>query len=104
MQAVMAMPDIVVQALALALRYLRQFGLEKVLQMGASFRSFAGHSEMSLSPNALRQLEVFTSVPDNAQPFHVLNFQVTKLLFWKYLCEGIKFEYTEIVAHYFAWR
>lgn len=55
----MAMPDIVVQALALALRYLRQFGLEKVLQLGTSFRSFAGHSEMSLSPNTLRQLEVF---------------------------------------------
>jgi DNA mismatch repair protein MSH3 len=54
----MAMPDIVVQALALALRYLRQFGLEKVLRLGASFRSFSGHSEMSLSPNALRQLEV----------------------------------------------
>lgn len=58
MQIVMGMSDIVVQALALVLRYLRQFGLEKVLQIGTSFRTFADHSEMSLSPNALRQLEV----------------------------------------------
>ncbi|KAG0589041.1 hypothetical protein KC19_2G287300 [Ceratodon purpureus] len=64
LEAVMAMPDIVVQALALALRYLRQFGLEKVLQLGASFRSFAGHSEMSLSPNALRQLEILRNNAD----------------------------------------
>jgi hypothetical protein len=68
-----------VQALALALRYLRQFGLEKVLQLGASFRSFAGHSEMSLSPNALRQLEVLGSLFDKCTTFYVLCFQVTEL-------------------------
>lgn len=68
-QAVMAMPDIVMQSLALALRYLRQFGMEKVLKLGASFRRFAGHSEMSLSPNALRQLEVLASATDESMTF-----------------------------------
>lgn len=57
----MAMPDIVLQALALALQYLRQFGLEDVLRLGASFRPFAGQSEMNLSPNALQQLEVLVT-------------------------------------------
>lgn len=64
LEAVMAMPDIVMQSLALALRYLRQFGMEKVLKLGASFRRFAGHSEMSLSPNALRQLEILRNNAD----------------------------------------
>lgn len=54
----MRMPDIVVQALALALRYLKQFNLERVLRLGAMFRPFSGQKEMNLSPNALRQLEV----------------------------------------------
>lgn len=54
----MRMPDIVVQALALALRYLKQFGLEKVLRLGTTFRPFFTQNEMNLSPNAIRQLEV----------------------------------------------
>jgi hypothetical protein len=57
----MRMPDLVVQALALALRYLKQFHLERVLRLGAVFRPFSGRTEMNLSPNALRQLEVLTA-------------------------------------------
>eukprot|EP00897_Mesotaenium_endlicherianum_P004644 jgi/Mesen1/4207/ME000219S03329 len=67
LEAVMAMPDLVVQALALALQYLRQFGLQQVLRFGASFRPFAGDNEMSLSPNALRQLEVLRNSADGKE-------------------------------------
>lgn len=52
------MPDLVVQALALTIRYLKQFGLEKVLCIGASFRPFSSNFEMTLSANALQQLQV----------------------------------------------
>ena len=55
----MNMPDLVVQALALTIRYLKQFGLERVLCLGASFRPFSSNFEMTLSANALQQLEVF---------------------------------------------
>lgn len=55
----MNMPDLVVQALALTIRYLKQFGLERVLCLGASFRPLSSNFEMTLSANALQQLEVF---------------------------------------------
>lgn len=56
----MNMPDLVIQALALTIRYLKQFGLERVLGLGASFRPFSSNFEMTLSANALQQLEVLT--------------------------------------------
>lgn len=54
----MAMPGLAIQALALIIRHLKQFGLERVLCLGASFRPFSGNMEMTLSANALQQLEV----------------------------------------------
>ena len=48
------LPPLVLQALAHALDYLKPFGLEAVLRMGASFREFSSAHEMNLSPNALR--------------------------------------------------
>ena len=54
----MSMPDLAVQALALTIRHLRQFGFERILCMGASFRPFSTNMEMTLSANALQQLEV----------------------------------------------
>ncbi|CAM6092495.1 unnamed protein product [Calypogeia fissa] len=64
LEVIMSMPDIVVQALALALRYLQQFNLERVLRLGAVFRPFSGHEEMNLSPNSLRQLEILNNNTD----------------------------------------
>ncbi|KAJ7547890.1 hypothetical protein O6H91_08G108400 [Diphasiastrum complanatum] len=58
MEAVMAMSELVIQALMLAIRYLKQFHLENVLRFGANFHPFAAHDEMILSPNTIRQLEV----------------------------------------------
>ena len=54
----MSMPDLAVQALALTIRHLKQFGFERILCMGASFRPFSSNMEMTLSANALQQLEV----------------------------------------------
>lgn len=54
----MAMPHLAVQALGLIVSHLKQFGLERVLCLGASFRPFSSNMEMTLSANALQQLEV----------------------------------------------
>ncbi|BBM97575.1 DNA mismatch repair protein MSH3 [Marchantia polymorpha subsp. ruderalis] len=67
LEVVMRMPDIVVQALALALRYLKQFGLEKVLRLGTTFRPFFTQNEMNLSPNAIRQLEILKNNADGSE-------------------------------------
>lgn len=64
LEAIMAMPELVIQALALALRHLKQFGLERVLRLGATFRPFARVSEMSLSSNTLQQLEILQNNAD----------------------------------------
>ena len=58
----MAMPDFAVQALALLNRHLKQFGLERILCLGASFRPFSGNMEMTLSANTLQQLEVIEAI------------------------------------------
>ncbi|KAK9861330.1 hypothetical protein WJX84_009535 [Apatococcus fuscideae] len=57
-EEVSKLPPLVLQALAHALDYLKPFGLETVLRMGANFREFSSAHEMNLSPNALSQLEV----------------------------------------------
>lgn len=54
----MNMPDLAVEALALTIRHLKQFGFERILCLGASFRPYSAKMEMSLSANALQQLEV----------------------------------------------
>lgn len=54
----MNMPNLAIQALALTIRHLKQFGLERILHLGASFRPFSSNMEMTLSANALQQLEV----------------------------------------------
>lgn len=63
-EATMAMPDLVVQALALALRYLKQFKLERILSLSASFHPLASKYEMALSANTLQQLEVLRNNVD----------------------------------------
>jgi DNA mismatch repair protein MSH3 len=58
MQGVMAMPELVVQAMALSVRYLKGFEMERLIYFGSSFRPFSANTEMSLSANTLQQLEV----------------------------------------------
>ncbi|KAL5214875.1 hypothetical protein ABZP36_004027 [Zizania latifolia] len=57
-EGIMAMPELVVQALALSVRYLKGFGMDRIICFGSSFRPFTANTEMSLSANALQQLEV----------------------------------------------
>ncbi|XP_057995328.1 DNA mismatch repair protein MSH3 isoform X2 [Hevea brasiliensis] len=57
-EGIMNMPDLAMQALALTIRHLKQFGLERILCLGASFRPFSSNMEMNLSANTLQQLEV----------------------------------------------
>ncbi|KAF6159581.1 hypothetical protein GIB67_008010 [Kingdonia uniflora] len=66
-EGIMAMPGLAVQALALTLRHLKQFGLERVLYLGASFRTFSSNIEMTLSANALQQLEVLKNNFDGSE-------------------------------------
>jgi DNA mismatch repair protein MSH3 len=54
----MEMPELVVLAFALSVRYLKGFGMEKIVCFGSSFRPVSSDTEMSLSANALQQLEV----------------------------------------------
>lgn len=57
-QGIIAMSELAVQALALTIRYLKRFGFERMLHLGASFRPLCSNFEMSLSANTLCQLEV----------------------------------------------
>ncbi|KAJ8554450.1 hypothetical protein K7X08_025128 [Anisodus acutangulus] len=66
-QGIMGMPDLAIQALALIIRHLKQFGLERVLCLGASFRPFSSNMEMTLSANALQQLEVLKNNFDGSE-------------------------------------
>ncbi|KAG0460562.1 hypothetical protein HPP92_020859 [Vanilla planifolia] len=57
-EGILSMPELSVQALATTMRYMKKFGLEKILCMGASFRPFFSNVELTLSANTLHQLEV----------------------------------------------
>lgn len=56
----MNLPDLAIQALALTIRHLKEFGFERILGSGASLRHFVSNTEMILSANTLQQLEVIS--------------------------------------------
>ncbi|OIW12510.1 hypothetical protein TanjilG_04674 [Lupinus angustifolius] len=64
---IMNMPDLAVQALALTIRHLKEFGFESTLCSGASLRPFSSNMEMTLSANALQQLEVLKNSNDGSE-------------------------------------
>ncbi|KAK8487123.1 hypothetical protein V6N13_046574 [Hibiscus sabdariffa] len=66
-QGVMNMPDLALQALALTIRHLKQFGFERILCFGASFRPLSSSMEMNLSANALQQLEILRNNSDGSE-------------------------------------
>ncbi|XP_010255451.1 PREDICTED: DNA mismatch repair protein MSH3 [Nelumbo nucifera] len=79
-EGIISMPELSVQALALAIRHLKQFGLERILCMGASFRPFSTEMEMTLSANALQQLEILRNNSDgseNGSLLQLMNHTVT---------------------------
>ncbi|CAM0904859.1 unnamed protein product [Alopecurus aequalis] len=65
-EGVLAMPDLVVQAMALSVRYLKGFDMERLICFGSSFRPFSANTEMSLSANALQQLEILKNNSDGS--------------------------------------
>ncbi|KAL5812968.1 hypothetical protein ACOSQ3_027918 [Xanthoceras sorbifolium] len=79
-QAIMDMPDLAVQALALTVRHLKQFGFERIVCLGASFRSLTSKVEMTLSANALQQLEVLRNNSNGSEfgsLLHTMNHTLT---------------------------
>ncbi|KAK4283171.1 hypothetical protein QN277_000153 [Acacia crassicarpa] len=64
---IMNMPDLAVQALALTIRHLKQFGFERILCIGASLRPLSNNMEMTLSANTLQQLEVLKNNSDGSE-------------------------------------
>ncbi|KAK1284628.1 DNA mismatch repair protein MSH3 [Acorus calamus] len=65
-EGILAMPELAVQALALTIRHLKQFGLDRILNLGTSFRPFSSNIELTLSANTLRQLEVLRNSSDGS--------------------------------------
>ncbi|GAY41192.1 hypothetical protein CUMW_057550 [Citrus unshiu] len=79
-EGIMNMPDLAVQALALTIRHLKQFGLERIMCLGASFRSLSGSMEMTLSANTLQQLEVLRNNSNGSEYgtlLHIMNHTLT---------------------------
>ncbi|CAM8986222.1 unnamed protein product [Rhodiola kirilowii] len=66
-EGIMSMAGLAVQALALTIRYLKQFGLERILCMGSSFRTLSNNVEMTLSANTLQQLEILKNNSDGSE-------------------------------------
>ncbi|KAK6155738.1 hypothetical protein DH2020_009986 [Rehmannia glutinosa] len=66
-EGIMAMPDLAIQALAFTIHHLKQFGFERILCLEASFRPFSSITEMTLSANALQQLEVLKNNSDGSE-------------------------------------
>ncbi|KAK7279964.1 hypothetical protein RJT34_25026 [Clitoria ternatea] len=64
---VMNMPDLAVQALALTIHHLKEYGFERILCSGASLRPFLNNTEMILSANTLQQLEVLKNNSDGSE-------------------------------------
>ncbi|CAH1430272.1 unnamed protein product [Lactuca virosa] len=79
-EAIMGMPDLAVQALALTIDHLKQFGFERILCLGASFRPFSNDLEMTLSANAMQQLEVLKNNSNGSESgslFSCMNYTFT---------------------------
>ncbi|KAJ1273530.1 hypothetical protein BS78_06G288000 [Paspalum vaginatum] len=72
-EGIMAMPELVVQALALSVRYLKGFGMERIVCFGSSFRPFSADTEISLSANTLQQLENNSDGTIEGSLFQTLN-------------------------------
>uniref|UniRef100_A0A0E0PFY0 DNA mismatch repair protein MSH3 n=1 Tax=Oryza rufipogon TaxID=4529 RepID=A0A0E0PFY0_ORYRU len=64
---IMAMPELVIHALALSVRYLKGFGMDRIICFGSSFQPFTANTEMSLSANTLQQLELTHPLCDRNQ-------------------------------------
>eukprot|EP00958_Prasinococcus_capsulatus_P014757 scaffold1554_cov401-Prasinococcus_capsulatus_cf.AAC.33 len=62
---ILQLPDLVISGLAACIRYLEQFKLQSIVQLGR-IRSFENTTRMTLTPNTLRQLEILQNSVDNS--------------------------------------
>ncbi|CAN0902736.1 DNA mismatch repair protein MSH3, partial [Linum grandiflorum] len=79
-EGIMNIPDLAVQALALTIRHLKQFGFERILCNDASFRPLSSSIEMNLSANTLQQLEILRNNSDGSESgslLHILSNTLT---------------------------
>ncbi|CAI5471170.1 unnamed protein product [Closterium sp. Yama58-4] len=65
-EAVLSMPPVLLRALAAAVDYLREFNLHHVLALGGGFRPLCTAHQMTLSSNALEQLEIMHNSADGS--------------------------------------
>ncbi|CAI5989423.1 unnamed protein product [Closterium sp. NIES-65] len=65
-EAVLSMPPVLLRALAAAVDYLREFNLHHVLALGGGFRPLCTGHQMTLSSNALEQLEIMHNSADGS--------------------------------------
>ncbi|XP_078427460.1 homolog of DNA mismatch repair protein MSH3 isoform X2 [Wolffia australiana] len=72
-EGIFSMSELAVQALALTIRYLKRFGFERVIHLGASFRPLRSNFEMCLSANTLSQLEVLKNKFNGSMEGTLLN-------------------------------
>ncbi|CAN1264858.1 DNA mismatch repair protein MSH3 [Linum perenne] len=72
-EGIMNMPDLAIQGLALTIRHLKQFGFERILCNGASFRPLSCSTKMNLSANTLQQLEILRNNSDGSESGSLLN-------------------------------
>ena len=82
------MPDLAVQSLALTIRHLKEFGFERILCSGSSLRPFSSNMEMTLSANAIQQLEVYVY----GAYFIITYWTVPSFLFVS-KCDNLNFAY-----------
>ncbi|CAI5521744.1 unnamed protein product [Closterium sp. Naga37s-1] len=81
-EAVLSMPPVLLRALAAAVDYLREFNLHHVLALGGGFRPLCTDHQMTLSSNALEQLEIMHNSADGSTRgslFWLLNHTLTAM-------------------------
>ncbi|KAG0168324.1 Mismatch repair protein msh3 [Apophysomyces sp. BC1015] len=78
---ILQLPDVVIKALAVTIRYLSEFGLEHALQLTKYFLHFSSRNHMLLNGNTMANLEIYRNSTDYSEKgslFWVLNHTNTK--------------------------
>ncbi|SAL98616.1 hypothetical protein [Absidia glauca] len=77
---ILKLPDVVVKALAITIRYLKEFGLQHAFQLTKYFTHFSSHGHMIINGNTLVNLEVYrnsTTLSEQGSLFSILNHTST---------------------------
>ncbi|ORZ15609.1 muts domain V-domain-containing protein [Absidia repens] len=77
---ILKLPDIVIKALAVTIRYLKEFGLEHAFQLTKYFTHFSSRGHMVINGNTMVNLEIYrnsTTLSEQGSLFSVLNHTCT---------------------------